>query len=436
MRRRLVVGLLAVLGVAAVTGSCSTDNPNEASGPNADVTQSTASDWSTISPAPNSTTPVTSPPASSTVAPIDPVTTAIDKLIATLNPRQRVAQLLVLGTVGPNLAEPIETELNDLCIGGVFVTSSNENWTALDTTDTVRDRIGALRASASSCPVAPLIATDAEPGTTVLRVPIEPLASPDAWAADYRRDPEASRLALAAATAGFAIQLAEVGIDVNFGVVADVDISEDSYMRQTGRSFGDDPSMVTALTETLVDGHCQVGVAPTLKHFPNQGASSSDPHRSDALADTTRDRWAQNGAVPYQATQAPLVMVGHLRFGEVDGQLPASLSSTIIQGWLREQLGYQGVVITDDLLAMEGLPGELSNATRAVAAVTAGADLALFVDVDGAADTIEALLAARAADETMAAAMDRHLVRVLRLKAALGLLDDIDPAAVNLCRAR
>ena len=96
-------------------------------------------------------------------------------------------------------------------------------------------------------------------------------------------------------------------------------------------------------------GHCNAGVAATLKHFPNQGATLNDPHLGESVSSNSLEQWRTFGAVPYVDSNAPVVMTGHIRYPGIDGNRPASLSREITTGWLRTELGFAGVVITDDL---------------------------------------------------------------------------------------
>ena len=144
------------------------------------------------------------------------------------------------------------------------------------------------------------------------------------------------------------------------------------------------------------------------------------------------DTWLEVGAVPYLESTSPLVMTGHIRYDGVDGGLPASLSREITTGWLRSVLGYDGVVITDDLHTMRGV-AQFAPAARGVAAIAAGADLALYVDVEHGVDVVDAITDRMAADADFNEQARASAARVLRLKGALGLLSDIDPDWFELC---
>ncbi len=268
----------------------------------------------------------------------------------------------------------------------------------------------------------------------MLKVPVAPLPSPATLEANHLADPGATSIALATAAESFATELASIGVHVNFGVVADVDVGPGTYMDRQARSFGADPAVVAAITGTMVEGHCAAGVAATLKHFPNQGSTVEDPHRLDSFSINDPDAWASFGALPYVDTRAPLVMTGHIRYEGVDNGTPASLSG-VITSWLRANLAYGGVIVTDDMHVMRGVGSDLTPAQRAIAALRAGADLALFVGTDDAADIVAGLVAEASVDPAFADRIAESAARVLRLKGALGLIPGASATWFDWCVA-
>jgi beta-N-acetylhexosaminidase len=339
-------------------------------------------------------------------------------------------QLVVFGASGADPGRTNADALGDSCVGGVFVTRNVGNWQPGGSLEAAADAIDVIVQASTSCVAPPFITTDAEPGTRVLKVPVDPLPTPAVLEDAFVDDPDGALLAELAD--GFASDLSGAGVHVNLGVIVDVDAGPGFYMDREGRSFGGDPLVVDVLGRALVEGHCRAGVAPTLKHFPNQGSTVEDPHREDSFSVNGFDTWLDVGAVPYLATDAPLVMTGHIRYDGVDDGLPASLSEEITTGWLRETLGFDGVVITDDLHTMQGV-AQFAPDERGVTAIAAGADLALYVATDDAAGVVGAIETRMREDAAFAARARDSAARVLRLKAALGLLPDVDPALFALC---
>jgi beta-N-acetylhexosaminidase len=176
-----------------------------------------------------------------------------------------------------------------------------------------------------------------------------------------------------------AMELHELGINLNFAPCVDIAINPDSsIIAKRGRSFGTDPVKVTQCIEAYLNGFdCTFDpvVRCCLKHFPGHGSAVGDTH--EGLVDIT-DTHQPGELEPYREMFAihgggVCVMTGHLMHREYDPVYPASLSHAITSGWLREELGFHGVVVTDSLdmsgAAIEGAP---------LLAAHAGADILLY----------------------------------------------------------
>jgi beta-N-acetylhexosaminidase len=221
----------------------------------------------------------------------------------------------------------------------------------------------------------PLIATDEE-GGDVTRLPWD--AQPGA---DVLKSQPPSAAQAAFAARGMA--LAQAGITVNFGVIADVAQGPDSFIYD--RSFGTDPASAAERVDAAVRGEAP-WVRSTLKHFPGHGAAEGDSHHMIPSTDMDLETWRTQVAPPFLAgirAGAPLVMMGHLAYTAVD-PLPASLSPQ----WhriLRDDLGFRGVIVTDDLdmLVDSGDPAYADEVADAVRSVAAGSDLVLALDGAG-----------------------------------------------------
>ena len=173
--------------------------------------------------------------------------------------------------------------------------------------------------------------------------------------------------------------LGRVGIGVNFGVVADYTDDPGSFIYR--RSLGTDAAGSAERVAAAVEGESPFA-ASTLKHFPGHGATPGDSHRVIPATDMSLEAWRSGEAVPFRegvAAGAELVMFGHLAYTAVDAA-PASLSAA----WhdiLRDELGFTGVAVTDDMAMLEasGIPAYADPVENAIAAVVAGNDLVLGV---------------------------------------------------------
>jgi beta-N-acetylhexosaminidase len=186
--------------------------------------------------------------------------------------------------------------------------------------------------------------------------------------------------------AEMAKELAEAGFNLNLGPVVDLDINPDNpVIGERERSFGADPGAVTALARAFIAAHRDANVAAVVKHFPGHGSSRVDSHI--ALADVS-DTWREVELEPYRRLakdgQLDAVMTGHLyhpRFSD-GAKLSASLSGKTIRA-LRDEddIGFQGVVISDDL-EMGGVSDGYPLEERVIKAINAGTDIVIVSNVE------------------------------------------------------
>ncbi len=173
--------------------------------------------------------------------------------------------------------------------------------------------------------------------------------------------------------------VAEAGVLINFGIVADVTPDRSSFIRS--RTLGESPTESADRVAAAVRGETGNALS-TLKHFPGHGASPDDSHVSIPQSSISIDEWRSTHAVPFQAgidAGAPFVMMGHLEFSAI-APGPASLSAAWID-ILRVELGFDGVIVTDDLLMLQrsGVDAYADPIQNAVSALAAGNDLLLYV---------------------------------------------------------
>jgi beta-N-acetylhexosaminidase len=176
-------------------------------------------------------------------------------------------------------------------------------------------------------------------------------------------------------------ELAAMGINVNYAPCCDVIANPENSVVGT-RSFGEDPGMVAAMAAAQVKGFQAAGVAATAKHFPGHGDTPTDSHHALPIVPHALDRLRRVELPPFVAcidAGVRLVMTGHLALPAIDGRsdLPATQSAAIMQGLLRADLGFAGVIITD-AMEMRAIPQSESLGPEAVRAAAAGADLLLL----------------------------------------------------------
>ncbi|MFD7501136.1 glycoside hydrolase family 3 protein [Streptomyces sp. NPDC059850] len=226
----------------------------------------------------------------------------------------------------------------------------------------------------------------------------------------------------AARTAG--AELAALGVRQDYAPDADVNVDPANPVIGI-RSFGADPKAVARLVAAQVEGYQRAGVAATAKHFPGHGDTSVDSHVGLPTITHSRKEWERLDAPPFRAAIAAgidSVMTAHLLFPALDpADDPATLSRPIITGVLRDELGYDGVVITDSL-GMQGVREKYGDARVPVLALKAGVDQLLTPpDLPAAWNSVRTAVRKGEISEDR---LDASVLRVLELKARRGLLDD------------
>lgn len=170
-------------------------------------------------------------------------------------------------------------------------------------------------------------------------------------------------------------ELRAVGIDWNFAPVLDVDTNPNNPVIGP-RAFGAEPALVAELGVALAAGLASAGVAACGKHFPGHGDTELDSHLALPRVDHDWPRLEQVELLPFRAAiraEIPALMTAHVVFSPLDAELPATLSAAVITGLLRTQLGYEGVVVSDDL-EMKSIVDHFGIDEAIVRGVAAGVD--------------------------------------------------------------
>ena len=269
---------------------------------------------------------------------------------------------LVFASLSAGSRAELDTAVADE-VGGVFVTSA-----AVPLVSS-----GELTSVTGALDLPPLVSIDEEGGRVQRLRDVLPRL-PSAQAMAEQMSPEQ----IQAEMADYGASLHELGITMDSAPVVDVTtpITSDAI---GDRSFGSSPEQVTADAGAFARGLLDAGVLPTLKHFPGQGSAAGDSH--EQLVTTVPLAELGPHLEPYRQLLAELprtaVMVGHLRVPGLTGDEPATVSRAAITGLLRDELGFDGLVLTDDLGGMEGILAEHPTPEAAALAVEAGADMPL-----------------------------------------------------------
>ncbi|NEW95191.1 beta-N-acetylhexosaminidase [Rhodopseudomonas sp. BR0G17] len=244
----------------------------------------------------------------------------------------------------------------------------------VDNAAQVKALVEELRGTVDS-PDAPVL-IDQEGGRVQrLGPPHWPVYPPGAvFSALYDIDPEAGLTAARLSARLIADDLAALGITVDCLPLADVPIAgADAVIGD--RAYGTSPDKVAAIARAVTDGLAQGGVLPVLKHIPGHGRATADSHHRLPTVDTAREELDRTDFAAFRPlADLPMAMTAHVVFSALDAAQPATTSATIIDQVIRESIGFQGLLMSDDV-SMNALAGSIAERTRAI--VAAGCDVVL-----------------------------------------------------------
>lgn len=379
---------------------------------------------------PNTTGPASEPPAVSTalagsvtsdVTPDQAATAWVDSVLAQLTLREKVSQMTMpwlpggLPARGSAEWKRARQFVVEERVGGLIIGRGSARGTA--------EWLNELQ-GLSDLPL--LVAADLEwgPGTRLEGATLLPINMAITAAGRVRYAFEAGRIT--------ALEARAAGIQMIFAPVADVNVNPLNPVINT-RSYGADPIEVAERVASFIEGARAGGALGVAKHFPGHGDTDLDSHLTLPTVTAPRPRLDLVELVPFRAAIAARVagiMTAHLEVPALEpaGKLrPATLSPAVLTGLLRDEMRFQGLIVTDGLM-MDGVRRGRTAAEVAVGAVQAGADILLMPPALG--DAIDAVVAAVEGGEIAAAQIDRSVRRILLAKAAAGLHQErlTDPA--------
>lgn len=339
-----------------------------------------------------------------------PATSAALAILEQMSLEEKVGQMF-MGHC-PNVAAATEAAAYHL--GGYILFAANFEY---ETADSIRTKIESCQ---SYVKIPLLIAVDEE-GGSVTRVSRYPQYRETPFLSPQQLWREGGLARIQTDAKEKAALLLNLGINTNLAPVADVCTSSSDYMYS--RSFGQNATATADYVASVVTELQQAGLAAALKHFPGYG-SNGDTHSSIIVDSRPAETFYENDFLPFIAgieAGVQMILVGHNIVSAFDSTLPASLSPTVC-GLLRQELGFSGLIISDDL-AMAAITTYASIEEAAVLAVEAGIDILLTSSYP---KQIAAVLAALQDGRLHEAQIDKAVTRILLYKIESGLLD---PAA-------
>jgi beta-N-acetylhexosaminidase len=344
--------VLVVAALTAAAGCSAREDPGDApsAAPSPDATATAA------------LTPTPAPPLSWGPTPDEYAAAA--RLVADMPVSQQAGQVIVAryGSV-----EEATDLVVDLHLGGVIVFGDN-----VASADRVRDDIAKLQAAAAR-PYPLVVGVDQE-GGNVARIGAPVTAFPSLMTLGAAKDPALSeRMAQASGE-----ELRALGFTMVYAPVADVTTGPDDPTIGS-RSASSNPTIAAGVVSGAVRGYAESGIVATVKHFPGHGSVPADSHVELPVQDATLDELRRRDLVPFRTAigaGVPAVMVGHIDVTAVDPGVPSSLSAPVV-GLLREELGFDGLVVTD-ALDMAAVTGEFGIGEATVRSLAVGVDLVLM----------------------------------------------------------
>ncbi len=339
----------------------------------------------------------------------------MDALVQNMTLDQKLGQMMIVQFVGPEYGLDISTMISQYNIGAAILFGVNNN---IQDRSQLKSLIGQMHSN--STPIPMVVAIDQEGGTVDRLINLDG-SRPSATEIGATNDPNK------AMQEGIqdSQDLSSYGFNLNLAPVVDVNniYNPQLYLR----TYGNNAATVTRMAEAYLQGLQRNGkVLGTLKHFPGLGDVSADPHNSvphlyRSKSDLEAIDWAPYRALIQQG-DVQAVMVTHEIVNAIDDSKPSSLSSKVVTGILRDDLGFHGVIVTDSL-TMEGITAYYPEAQAAALAVEAGSDLLMGASTpDDIVAMINGIKQAINAGEISQQRIDDSVRRILMLKYQMGLL--------------
>ena len=372
-------------------------------------------------PEPAASSAAPSPTAAASPAPSATATaTATDGALAGWSLEEKVGQLMMVGVDAQAPKQSSNEAVDTHHVGNIFI--AGRTTAGSQATQKVISSFTSKVGPGTTHATPMLVATDQEGGEVQVLAGSGFSDIPSAL--DQSTQP---RDQLVASARTWGKELADVGVNMNLAPVADlVDIARPASnepIGRWGREYGHDAATVSSQAGAFAEGMQASKVIPTYKHFPGLGRVKDNTDTSAGVVDSTTTRSADTAvSVIFGAAiaaGAPVIMVSSATYSLIDPSAPAVFSSTIVTDMLRREMGFSGVVITDDVSAAVQVQ-DVSAGDRAVRAIRAGCDIVLAsADPTVAEDMVKALISTARSDPAFAARVDESATRVLNLKKSL-----------------
>ena len=289
----------------------------------------------------------------------------VDKLVANMSDADKVGQLLMIGIHGKTLNDDAKFMLNEYRVGGIILFDRN-----MEFKDQVKSLITDINKTGKSAGLTPLFIGIDQEGGAVARMEDQLIKVPPAEELGKEPIEQAVSLAKQSGT-----ELKDLGFNINFAPVADLGLTY-------GRSFSTNPDDVVRYASAVGKAYDEAGLWYSYKHFPGIGKTDVDLHADTSVVPVSKETLLNEDTkvfvdlIKQSKPNTYAIMVSHAMYPQIDADHPSSLSKAIITDWLRKDMGYNGVVVTDDM-DMGALAKHYTFGDMAVQSILAGSDILL-----------------------------------------------------------
>jgi len=347
-------------------------------------------------------------------------TDLVKEQISEMTLEEKIGQMFIVGFKGYEVHESIQTMLQKYHVGGVILFGNN-----IKSADQLLQLVNSLKDIHTENELPLFISVDEE-GGRISRMPPQLHKLPSSESIGEVNNSEFSY------NIGNVIaeEIKTFGFNMDFAPVLDI-FSNPKNTVIGDRAFGKDAETVSKLGVQTMKGIKAGGIIPVVKHFPGHGDTQVDSHVGLPSVSYDMERLKSFEFVPFKTaidSQADAVMISHILLERIDPENPASLSKTVITDLLREQMNFDGVVITDDM-TMGAIEKNYIISDAVVKSVNAGSDIILVCHgYDNQVNVMDTLKVAVENGSVSEERIDESVCRVLKLKIKYGLTDDKTPS--------
>ena len=334
----------------------------------------------------------------------------VDKLVANMSDADKVGQLMMIGIHGKSLNDDAKFMLNEYRVGGIILFDRN-----MESKDQVKTLITDINKAGKSAGLTPLFLGIDQEGGAVARMDDKLIKVPPAEEVGKEPVEQAAALAKEVGT-----ELKDLGFNINFAPVADLGLTY-------GRSYSTNPDEVVRYASAVGKSYDEAGLWYSYKHFPGIGKTDVDLHADTSIVPVSKETLLSEDTkvfvdlIKQSKPNTYTIMVSHAMYPQIDPDHPSSLSKTIITDWLRKDMGYNGVVVTDDM-DMGALAKHYTFGDMAVQSILAGSDILLVChEYEHMQEAYNGLMKAVKDGRISKERLDESVKRILLMKMSRGM---------------